>query len=493
MFVDQVYRVMWKEYRAQRTLWCAYLFIGALFCVFNRTGNYHLPLIGSWMGLIALMHAVGCGVLLFANERETGTSNWLIGISVPPSSHLTGKLLFATLSTVLLQLALVLLSIMVFSDAPLRNIKYVISISALTAALTLPWAMLGSLLCERVLLSVAVSFLAWLVVQVIPLSIVSQWRFIGQELLIVAYTAFSTLAVVGFDIWLGWRWCQGKFVGRSALQQMTRGASDWGSWLTFPAFWTARPRLIVDFTDPTRRAWHRLVWYERYRDQHYWALLALGCLGGVTAGNWAFPGSAAPRLFGITFCIVIPALMGTFAFQRDSEVTSTRFFAERGVNPYSLWLAKQFVWLPRALLTTGASLIALQIGQKIRSSGSQFGSSSLWFNDIHWFWPVALILMSFGCGQAWSLIARPLLAAMAAIAMSFSISTRVIWLGNLLAPSWFSLGPTVVALYLFSLWQIRPQLNQAHPRNRNYALIALLIGIEGLLVHFTVLALLPRL
>lgn len=471
MFADQVYRVMWKEYRAQRSLWLGCLLIGFV-AMLSVTGVSFYPGLnispsGLWLPLVVLMHAIGCGAILFANERETGVSSWLVGLSIPAPSYLTGKLAFALVSSLLLQMALAALASSFDSTATREHLLHVFGVTLPITAYTLPWAILGSLLCGRVLLSVGIGVLCWLVVQVAPVALMTRSHVYSSEAT-MQYTWITTFAVVLMDVWLGWRWCRGKFAGASLFESVDNRVTSLRGTLTADWMRFERPRMLFDYTSARQRNWLRLVWYEKYRDPSYRTIGLLFCLTAVVAALLSDSRPVA-KIIATAAYFATPILAGLLAFQHDDRLNSLRFFAERGVSPTSLWLAKQFVWLPRAFCMTFVIAIAFRFANP--SLGNLFPR-----NEIDWTVMVWHGLLSYGCGQACALVIRqPLTAAIFAIAFSVAIPLRMAWLIHQgISITTTVIGPTL-ALFVFSLWQLRPEMYDDSSPGRKRKLIAIFV------------------
>lgn len=100
-------RLMWKEYRVQKSLWLTLLISGAVPQLLLRliATDRELRMAGVWaIAVIApLMFMVGSTAVLFAGEREERTCDWLLNMAVPARWTLLSKwgfLLTATLARI---------------------------------------------------------------------------------------------------------------------------------------------------------------------------------------------------------------------------------------------------------------------------------------------------------------------------------------------------------------------------------------------------------
>src|SRR5262245_51914345 len=102
------WRIVWKEYRAQRGLWLAAL--GA--ALMMQLGLWLFVGYGDAVYGVAFVlpafFALGSAAVLFAAEREERTADFLRVLPSPPGAVLAGKLLFVLASTIALPVPLLL-------------------------------------------------------------------------------------------------------------------------------------------------------------------------------------------------------------------------------------------------------------------------------------------------------------------------------------------------------------------------------------------------
>src|SRR5882757_7925359 len=88
-------RLLWKEYRAQRSLWLAMLVLGVVPQILLRlTIGEAAPRVGLvWItvGVLPFLFVIGSTAILFAGEREERTVDWLLNLAAPPQWTLLAK------------------------------------------------------------------------------------------------------------------------------------------------------------------------------------------------------------------------------------------------------------------------------------------------------------------------------------------------------------------------------------------------------------------
>jgi hypothetical protein len=152
--------------------------------------------------------------------------------------------------------------------------------------------------------------------------------------------------------------------------------------------------------------------------------------------------------------------MGILGFRSDQNLCQLRFLANRGLSPRLVWLVKQSVWLPRAIvLPIIFCMIAVITGlffhpisaMRLRTSvETNLGtlSSILW-----------IPLLGYASGQLAAMtVRRSVLAIVIAILLNV---VTVLWfylMMSLQVPLWWSQGLLVVGMLLLTLWQSKPWL-----------------------------------
>src|SRR4051794_15635228 len=102
-----LWRMIWKEYRAQRGYWLAIAgFSVVLMLLFLGFLSADDPerFLALWTIAISLpaVYALGCSAVVFASEREDGTTEMLQIMAARPSRVYLGKVSFSLVSTLAL-------------------------------------------------------------------------------------------------------------------------------------------------------------------------------------------------------------------------------------------------------------------------------------------------------------------------------------------------------------------------------------------------------
>ena len=106
MHANSLGRLLWKEYRVQRSFWLAVAVFAVLIQGFPwKLGAFPNPetFAAACFTIAVILSAVialGSGATLFASEREDETLSFLQSLSVPPLAMTAAKFVFAALSTV---------------------------------------------------------------------------------------------------------------------------------------------------------------------------------------------------------------------------------------------------------------------------------------------------------------------------------------------------------------------------------------------------------
>ena len=153
------WRLVWKEYRQQQSLWIAIALAGLLFqvavlvyCALYGIGDLPNKLFTVALG-VPILYSLGCGATLFAGEREAGTFPFQQSLPVSAGHVFRAKFTFALLSGLLLFPILWLLAFAMASwTLPDPDWHLQLWGGGIVATIeVLTWAALGSLLIRRVL------------------------------------------------------------------------------------------------------------------------------------------------------------------------------------------------------------------------------------------------------------------------------------------------------------------------------------------------------
>ena len=392
-------RLFWKEYRQQRPLWIAVLVFGMALQLIVRVvmgalgrdmpAHELIEVVWSIPLCLSVFYMIGSSAMLFALEREERTSDWLVGLAAPPSWTLLAKYGFAIVSTLSLCTVMWLwaLVLTVGHPVPLYELGPAYQSAGTKLVLMgvffgmvflgfLAWGARGSLTSRRVIEAVPVALVWWIMIVCVPMAafallVSGPMNSPRYDRLIEVGLGVAFLGVGVADVWLGWRWCRGKYVDARFLE-------DLNEWLSARLRWrkvrASRIPVRVEYEFSGWRTWQRLVWQERHRELLHTGLLAIVCAVGVLLPLFSL-GQRESITFAIIVLIVpLPVAMGVLGFRFDTAGQQLRFLANRGSSPLAIWLAKQVVWLPRAFwipaVAWGVACLADRKSTRLNSSHS---------------------------------------------------------------------------------------------------------------------------
>lgn len=457
-------RLMWKEYRVQKSLWLTLLISGAVPQILLRliATDRDLRMAGVWaVAVIApLMFMVGSTAVLFAGEREERTCDWLLNMAVPARWTLLSKWGFLLTATLAMALTLSLSALSLLWALPfppgqllaggahdsIHTVQAVVSV----AVVCLVWGNLASLLSRRVIAAVPAMGFWWIFT--IPLPLIALSRLFGDPMMPIAQTVVTITmsCMIGLlNVWLGWRWCHGRYLDGSSV--ISAVSKIWGRWDRPRGISTSRLPEHVGWIRNWCRDWQRLIWQERHRD-HYYKLIACSvCFLGILAslvGQMA--GEYQPELLFLIM-LAIPLLLGILGFRYDGEGQSLHFLANRGVNLRHLWLAKHIVWLPRAtwilsLIWFVALSAECLIHPKAAANGVVFKLTTALQDrrDV----AIYLVLMAYGIGQFVAVLFRSsVLVLVVGVTCSIASGAWMALMFELQVPLWWSMGVMITFLF----------------------------------------------
>lgn len=510
MFLLQLNRLLWKEYRVNRALWFSCLCVGAViqllawWSAMDAGARFHALTVPST--LISVLFAVGCGATLFAGEREEQTSDWLLALAARTDSVLIAKFLFGVVATILLQSMLVLESLVLTAFTPRVDSQQIFQNAAYPIGLlVLAWSIFGSMVSRRVLIAVPTAACWYVVFASIVLWFVFMARRTGPVNpsvnfdfeFFVATRILSALAI-GASVWMGWRWCHGNYWDGRHLewifhQLMTQIKSR------FPRIDWVRPiPRSEECSQPSQRVQRRLIWHERYRESMHKAFLIAICsmiLAVVGIEYFWQPGNRPQHIMALLIALSIvgtcslPFAMGLMSYSDHGTRGRSQFLWNLGVDPDRVWITKQFVWLPRSI---GIPLLIVLWAVFWMWTVAEFGSPfppivrEQWANG---FWAVVgvlyadfspvignvfwSLLLCYACGQFCSVIFRRVILAVFVGLLFCAIFGLWIWgMIRLQVPLWWSTGLPVVFMLSVSRWQTRYWLADDSSWSRHWRLIA---------------------
>ncbi|MBS0206655.1 MAG: hypothetical protein JSS49_27580 [Planctomycetes bacterium] len=456
-------RMLWKEYRAQRSLW---LVVGGVMLIAQIMARVVLRDDGIvdldiWFlaGLGPWLFTVGAIAIVFAGEREARTSEWLHQLAAPPAWLLAAK--WGSVIVASQALVFVLsISAMVLTGTT-AILATLVSTWALGAGVLL-WGSLGSLITRRVVTSIPAMAACWIVLMLLPtLAILRILPSLSQRSSLLVVLVPLIVATGAIDIWLGWRWCQGMYIDGRTIERLAAGL------MHHIGQRSSRTKLILQIENPYgwQRTWQRLVWQERHRESYHRMLLGGGGLAAILLT------ATGLQLECLCLIATAPLLLGILAFRYEGEGQPLRFLANRGLSPAGVWFAKQFVWVPRSFLIPAALVVLVPATELISSSRATFDlwsrpADSIWTTglsvlatvktvvecglviDVLW-----LIPLGFAAGQLSAMLLRK-----TAMALVVGVLLNVLfaaWLAAMVTidvPRWWSVGGPVVWIWGLTFW-----------------------------------------
>lgn len=507
MFASAVGRLIWKEYRVQRALW--FLLLGLLLVLqvllrlafFSADGSRSFNVTSAdeqWatraMWLLAfvmqVIFFVASIAISFAGEREERTCDLLIHHAPSPWAVLLAKIGICLAGSIALYFCGAFVAMAIGRSSP--NDSYMLHqfsnstpsigtelIARVTLGLVLlAWCLFGSLLCQRVLTSIPTMAVGWVVTGWIPLIGVAAFLSIvtvdagveADKLRLMSAICVVAVAMIGVDIWLGYRWAEGKYIDLNFLSDQEGFWSIGWSGLFDRESRTSRMPLGIELDETERRTWQRLVWQERQRNViPRWlttcicaAIVIMSPIADVTHSNYG-----TPSAHDVAVCVLALA-MGILSFRYDGEGQPVRFLANHGTSARMIWKAKQAVWMSRTFLT----LVVLLALVAIRDSSWSTYPAALIERHL---W---LMLLSYGCGQLSAMLLRG--AILAAITGAVATAVLFLWLEltrSLQLPQWWSLGIPAITPLLATYLHIRGWLLDGSTSSQKVRLAAVLIGL----------------
>lgn len=341
-------RIVWKEYRAQRSVWLA-LLCGTVLLelpVCFRGTTWELPASYPFAVSLAMSVCFAATVvaLLFAGEREDRTDEWLA--QLPISSR---RLVGAKLSAAVLSIASFALAALLTAGAAVWLTRLLLvrppggeivgeGVEILPRAMigTVLWGLLFSLATRSVLKSLLLTAAAELTTT--GLATIGS-NAVGDFDHRIYFGVLGCVLVA--DVWLARRWTSGPWNSLRVAERVRwrRRAGE----LREPR-WLAR---AVRSGSPSLRIAGALIWREARSAVPFllaWAALGLFCVDLQIR----FLSPAIPT--HVLFLLATPTACGMMTCLGDQQRGTFRFLTERGVSPWAVWLPKQAVWLSVAVV-----------------------------------------------------------------------------------------------------------------------------------------------
>jgi ABC-type transport system involved in multi-copper enzyme maturation permease subunit len=450
-------RLIWKEYRLQRSFWIAMvlltLILMALVGAYKNPGER-----AQWLFSIALgvpaFYALGCAATMFAGEHDADTYEFLRSLPVSGLRIFWGKLALTVIG-IIVMLAVLWLMALVFAWGHLPLREDTREMAALTFFFTwsfVLWGVFLSLLMRRpliaaILTGIIVGFGPILVTNSInrPVSVISLFS-------LAIFAGISTV-LAPVDIWLGARWLREKLPLRLRAQQagIERTATRRSAFFNYLS---VRSSMIG-----------RLTW-QHWRQSYplAWVLFIAAFLMLVVDLALLMPGERQ-RFFPycdfhdyVVFLVLLAIpLLGSFTFLGDQRRSYFRFFAQRGIGPHLVWLSRLWPWLVIVPCFYAVATIAQPPTLYFKLTRSPYDFLSQW-EDVFLLPGLFLgyLVLGICVGQLCSMFFRSaILAALFSLALTGAIvywATLMAWAGI----SWlWSVAPLPLVM-LLATWLRAP-------------------------------------
>ncbi len=463
-----VSRLLWKEYRVQRAFWLAMLLFGVvvqfLIRIILPTDRGAGEMVWSMTATASLLFVIGSTAILFAGEREERTDDWLRHLAVSPLWILLAKwglVLIAALSLGLLLSVNAVLMVWSLPTYHEMDLPEIISRGLWLFAGFFLWGSFGSLISRRVVTAVPAMGFWWLMTMVIPIvwlpwlfgvTYSHPWHQRTTEILAALACVFVGLA----DIWLGWRWCQGKYLDAQVLDDLNTKLTAWLNRVRGRTLAVSRIPARIESANSWRREWQRLIWQERHRESYHRMLLYVAWMVVALLAFLTVAYQGNPMMPGILpLVLAFPLAMGLLGFRHDGQGQPIRFLAGRGVSARVVWMAKHAVWLPRAfwiplVVCLTAAVAEFMTLPKFGPHPVMLALADAWN---HRGMVLLLVLVSYGCGQLAAMsLRRMILAVSAGAVMNVCLATWLFTMHALDIPLWWSVGSVAVWLFVVSCW-----------------------------------------
>lgn len=494
-----VSRLLWKEYRVQRAFWLAMLLFGVvpqfLIRIFLSTDQGAAEMVWSMAAAASLLFVIGSTAILFAGEREERTHDWLRHLAVSPLWILIAKwglVLIAALSLGLLLSVNAVLMVWSLPTYHEMDLPEIISRGLWLFAGFFLWGSFGSLISRRVVTAVPAMGFWWLITMVIPM-VWLPWMFgVGyshawHQRTTEIVAALACVSVGLADIWLGWRWCQGKYLDAQVLDDLNTTLTAWLNRVRGRTLAVSRIPDRIESANSWRREWQRLIWQERHRESYHRMLLYLAWMVVALLAVLTVTYQGNPMMLGILpLVLVFPLAMGLLGFRYDGQGQPIRFLAGRGVSARLVWMAKHAVWLPRAFwipLVVCLTAAAAEMLTLPNSFVPRPVTLTLKYAWNHRGMVLLLVLVSYGCGQLAAMaLRRMILAVSVGAILNVCLAAWLLTMQTLDIPLWWSVGSVAIWLFLLSCWYAPTWLLERRMPDRPLRLMAGLVLPPLLLV-----------
>jgi len=461
----QFYRLVWKEYRAQRTFWLALLIGHALLSVlFLFTSGFIEPLFIGLAVVLSASFGVGSVALEFSGEEEEGTAIWPRMFPVSTTTLVSAKLTW----TVVSMLALLLICLGVSAAVGFLGRSWVPAVrvhhsSALTLedALTMgammacvvSWAIVCSLRSRKVITALAASGILFAVSLILIFNLVDRQRYSMSGLYTVVLILLIALNARRWHLGLRSFKAPASVANRRPLVRLAGITTIWRVfWLPTLKWAAARPTLNV-------RTAMVLLWRE-CRFAAWFGVCFLAC-GPVLFAVQAMNRDEVPPTLLLIMVVVIEA--GLRSFRNDQQQVNGMFWSHRGISPALVWIIRTGAWL-MAMFAVIVGLVLLEylfvllFGPAIGHLSSIKAIREVlvderihpdWFGYRIYYGFVAAGVGGFAVAQLASCWNRkPLLGFFAAIIGVVSLWSWIGYVTHFAMPLWLLVWPIIAVIFL---------------------------------------------
>ncbi len=466
-----LWRLVWKEYRAQRSFWLAIAgsAVGFMFLLMWLLETHSTRLQAPWMVALVLpaLFALGSSGVSFASETEEGTTDLLRIMAARTSRVYWSKIAFSLAGTAVMWLFLLTVARLATWDHALprfddRSLAGHWGMWMVYVVQLLAWGFFFSLICRKVLTAVCLTGVFS------PLSIVlimAMFKKPGSDphdamflLFVPPLGALSYLLTakmmsgLTLDQWLP------TLSPRVAPAASTRARTQ-----------AARLAAVRETAPLWRRLFTRLIWLE-FRGAlslgHVLWFAGLLMIVFFPLSNVSVP-DRGRTIFGVAFSSL---LAGIWTFQAEGG-KRTRFLADHGLSPQVVWLSKQFVWGLLAAAVAAPFLVGVAIANHREIVQVHGVYSSIYHSDVPGASAVTFVAtlacLGYAAGQfASMLVPRAITAGFIACVLGTLLSFWTWLMFEMRVPPMLSAAPVFVILLATTLgWSRNWLLEQTTPRS----------------------------
>lgn len=444
----QFWRLVWKEYRIQRSLWLALLIatpvLQVLLMLLNWFNQDFRPLAMSdglanglmAMGFVAsVVYLLGCCATMFSVEHETGVFDFQRVLPTNPPRVFWAKVGFAFVSSVALTVVLWIVTRGVFLWDGARGSTWFGTYGLLYMAEVFGWSILASLLIRQPLWGVIAAIaLQSMTMQIVLPSLTSGRNDVFNLLNEDGRFTLSRCVVLALllvaDVMLGRLWFEDRL-------RLPSWRFRWK-----PDFVPSYPSDVELplYSGQRQIGWSRLLWLS-WRDGRW-------VITGVLAWyGYNFLTMRVPNDWGLLAWISFFGcfVFGLFAFAPEQWGGRFRYLTEHGCSPRIMWLCRQILWLPPiALLCLITSWKGQQANATIQLPPDHRAILVMGATIIPW--------LCYSAGQLTAMLFRSTAMAIG-VGMGLCIVGGMwgIWMTSWLAPTWWTVG-SLPAIGLFVTW-----------------------------------------